>query len=30
MTQSNLLATQTIRLEKEGINIRYADLGDTS
>ncbi len=30
MTQSNLLATQTIRLKKEDINIRYAELGDAS
>ncbi len=30
MTQSNLLATQTIRLDKEDISIRYAELGDAS
>ncbi len=27
-TQSRLLLTQTVRLKKEGINVRYAELGD--
>ena len=27
-TQSRLLPTQTLRLKKEGINVRYAELGD--
>ncbi len=29
-TQNQLLATQTIRLEKSHINLRYAELGDPS
>ncbi len=26
--QNRLLVTQTVRLEKEGLNVRYAELGD--
>ncbi len=29
-TQSRLLLTQTVRLEREGIKVRYAELGDPS
>ncbi len=29
-TQSRLLLTQTVRLKKEGIKVRYAELGDPS
>ncbi len=28
--QNQLLSTQTVRLEKEGIDIRFAELGDAS
>ena len=29
-TQNDLLVTQTVRLKKEGISVRYAELGDAS